>query len=65
VYDVDTEEEQRFKIVGDDEADVTNGKVSVSSPMARALIGRTEGDDVRVKTPKGLRQIEIVKVEFV
>ena len=62
--DEDTEEEVRYKLVGDLEADVKSGKVSISSPIARALIGKTTGDSVEVTTPKGARAYEILKVEW-
>jgi len=64
VIDEETEKESRYQIVGDFEADVKNGKVSVSSPIARALIGKGAGDSVEVSTPGGGRAYEIVKVEF-
>ena len=52
-----------YRIVGEDEADLANGKISVNSPVARALIGKSEGDLVQVKTPGGLVEYEIDKVE--
>jgi transcription elongation factor GreA len=62
--DVETDEKSVYMIVGDDEADLKAGKISVSSPIARALIGKNEGDEVPVKTPKGSRTVEIVSVVF-
>jgi transcription elongation factor GreA len=64
VIDEDTEKEASYKIVGDQEADVSKGKISVSSPIARGLIGKEEGDVVEVNTPGGGRSWEILKVEF-
>lgn len=64
VVDEDTEEEATYQIVGDFEADVKEGKVSVSSPIARALIGKEVGDSVEVNTPGGGRSYEIIKVEY-
>jgi len=62
--DEDTDEERKFQIVGDVESDAKNGKISLSSPIARALIGKSKGDTVEVSTPGGARSYEIVKVEF-
>ncbi|MEP3604003.1 MAG: transcription elongation factor GreA [Stappiaceae bacterium] len=62
--DEDTGEEKRYQIVGDVEADVSNGKVSISSPIARALIGKSVGDSVEVVAPAGARAYEIVTVQF-
>ncbi|MEZ5999105.1 MAG: transcription elongation factor GreA [Hyphomonas sp.] len=64
LVDVDTEEEVTYKIVGEDEADVKNGKVSITSPIARALIGKEEGDEAEVAAPSGARAYEITKVEY-
>ena len=60
--DEDTGEELTYQIVGDDEADIKHGKISISSPIARALIGKMEGDVVTVKAPGGDRELEIVEV---
>ncbi len=57
--------EARYRIVGEDEADIKNGLLSVSSPMARALIGKEEGDSISVETPSGRREYEIAEVEYV
>lgn len=64
VVDEDTDEKQVYKIVGDDESDVRSGKVSISSPMARALIGKELGDSVEVSAPGGVKSFEIIKVEW-
>ncbi len=65
LIDEDTEAEKRYQIVGDMEADVKAGKVSVSSPISRALIGKKVGDAVEVNTPGGGKSYEIVKIDFV
>jgi transcription elongation factor GreA len=62
--DEETEEEQTFRIVGEDEADISNGRLSVTSPLARALIGKAKGDSVEVSTPRGNKAYEIVTVVF-
>jgi transcription elongation factor GreA len=54
-----------YRIVGEDEADLAIGKLSVTSPVARALIGSEEGDEVTVRVPSGIRKLGILKVEFV
>ena len=64
LVDEDTGEEVKYQIVGDFEANVRQGRISISSPIARALIGRSKGDSVEVTTPKGTRSYEIVNVEF-
>jgi transcription elongation factor GreA len=64
MIDEDTEAEKKFQIVGEVEADVKSGKVSVTSPTARALIGKTVGDTVEVNTPGGGKSYEIVKVAY-
>ena len=65
VVDEDTEEEARYQIVGEHEADVKRGRVSVTSPIARAIIGKETGDVVEVITPSGAKAYEITKVEWV
>ena len=65
VIDEDTEHKAVYQIVGDYEADVKQGRISVSSPIARALIGKEVGDTVEVNTPGGGRSYEIVKVKYV
>jgi len=62
--DEETDEEQTFRIVGEDEADIRNGRLSVTSPLARALIGKGEGDSVEVSTPRGNKSYEIVTMSF-
>ena len=64
VVDEDTEEKKTYQIVGDQEADVKAGRISISSPIARALIGKEVGDAVEVNAPGGARGYEIVKVQF-
>ncbi len=64
VVDEDTEEEARYQIVGEHEADVRSGKVSIASPIARAMIGKEMGDVVEVNTPGGVKAYEILKVEW-
>lgn len=64
IYDEDTEEEFIYQIVGDYEADMESGKISISAPMARGLIGKAEGDSVKIHTPKGARSYEIISVKF-
>lgn len=64
LVDVDTEEELTYRIVGEDEADIKQGLLSVQSPFARALIGKDEGDIAAVEAPGGTRELEIVKVRY-
>ena len=64
LIDEDTEEKKVYQIVGDMEADVRSGKISISSPIARALIGKSTGDSVDVAAPGGTRASEIEKVAF-
>lgn len=64
LIDVDTEEKKTYKIVGDDEASIEHGKISISSPIARALIGKEQGDEAEVSAPGGAKAYEIEKVEF-
>lgn len=64
LIDEDSEEEKTWQIVGDYEADVKSGRISISSPIARALIGKEEGDSVEVAAPGGARAYEIAKVAF-
>ena len=64
VVESDGETEHRFQIVGDEEADFKAGKISVSSPIARALLGTYEGEVVQVKTPSGRREFEILAVHY-
>ena len=62
--DEDTDEESTYQIVGSHEADVDSGKLSLTSPLARALIGKTTGDSVEVTTPGGSKSYEVLKVMF-
>ncbi len=64
LIDEDTDEKVKYKIVGDSEANVRDGKISISSPIARALISKVKGDTAEVVTPKGARSYAIVKVEW-
>jgi transcription elongation factor GreA len=64
LVDEDTEEKVKYKIVGELEADVREGKISIGSPIARALIGKSKGDSAEVTTPKGTRSYEIVNIQF-
>jgi len=64
LVDEDTEEEKVYQIVGDVEADVKEGRVSISSPIARALIGKSVGDSVEVTAPGGARNYEILDIRF-
>lgn len=64
VYEEEEDAEHTFQIVGDDEADIKQGLISVSSPMARALIGKSVGDETAVQTPNGLRHMEILDVRY-
>ena len=65
VVDEDDGTELRYRIVGEDEADIKSGLMSITSPIARALIGKEEGDSVQVATPSGSRAYEIVRVEYI
>ncbi|CAN7273241.1 transcription elongation factor GreA [Bosea sp. LjRoot237] len=64
LIDDDTEEEKLYQIVGEPESDVKSGKVSIGSPIARALIGKKVGDSVQVNTPGGGKSYEVVSVAF-
>jgi len=63
LYNLDTEQSVTYQIVGEDEADVKNGKISVGSPISRAMMGKVEGDEITVKAPGGDVAYEIEKVE--
>ena len=65
IVDEDTEKEVKYMIVGDAEADAGKGRISISSPIARALIGKEVGDSVEVAAPGGARNYEILEVKFV
>ena len=64
ILDFSNDAESTYKIVGDDEADLKQGKISFSSPIARALIGKTAGDETTIKAPGGDRVVEIMEVEY-
>lgn len=63
--DADSGEELTYQIVGEDEADASAGLLSFNSPIARALIGKSEGDFAEVTTPQGVREFEIIKVSYI
>jgi transcription elongation factor GreA len=63
--DDDTEEEKTYQVVGDPEADASAGRISISSPIARALIGKAVGDSFEVMAPGGARSFEILKIEYI
>jgi transcription elongation factor GreA len=64
IADEDTEEELTYQIVGQDEADIKEGRLSIGAPLARALIGKSVGDSAEVTTPGGAKSYEIVSVRF-
>ena len=63
--DVENDEERIYQFVGDDEADIEQNKISISSPIARALIGNSVGDTLTIPIPKGKIEVEILEVEFI
>jgi len=65
VVDEDTEDEARYQIVGEHEADVKSGRLSLTSPLARGMMGKEMGDVVEVSTPSGVKAYEILKIEWV
>jgi len=65
VIDEETEEETQYQIVGEHEADADKGKLSITAPICRAMIGKGEGDSISVKTPKGAKDYEILTVSYV
>lgn len=65
MLDVDTDEEVRYHIVGEDEANIREGRISVTSPIARAMIGKEEGDEISLQTPGGEKSFEILKVDYI
>ena len=65
LVDEDTEEEKTYQIVGEVEADIENGRLNIRSPLARALIGKEEGDSVEVMTPGGGRCYEVLSIDYV
>ena len=65
LIDEDTEEKRTYQIVGEQEADIERGLLNIRSPLARALIGKDEGDSIDVKTPGGQRSYEVLRVQFI
>ena len=65
LVDVDTDEQKTYQIVGDLEADIKQGLIAISSPVARALIGKNEGDAITIDAPGGTREYEIVSVRYI
>ena len=65
IEDVESGERMTYQIVGEDEADISKGRLAITAPLSRALIGKTVGDSIEVRTPKGEKAYEIVKVKFV
>ena len=65
LVDEETDEEKNYQIVGETEADINAGRISIKSPLARALIGKAEGDSVEVTTPGGQRSYEVMSVTYV
>ncbi|GHG88940.1 transcription elongation factor GreA [Pseudodonghicola xiamenensis] len=65
LVDEDTDEEKTWQIVGEHEADIENGLLNIKSPIARALIGKDEGDSVEVRTPGGQRSYEVLKIAYI
>ena len=64
LIDVDTDERKTYQIVGEQEADIENGLLNIKSPLARALIGKEEGDSVEVRTPGGTRDYEVASIDY-
>ncbi len=64
LLDLNTDEEKTYQIVGEDEADIKENKISVSSPIARALIGKEEGDEITLQAPGGTHEFEILEVRY-
>ena len=65
LVDEDNDEKRTYQIVGEQEADIENGLLNIRSPLARALIGKDEGDSIDVKTPGGQRSYEVLRVQFI
>ncbi|GMR19540.1 MAG: transcription elongation factor GreA [Gammaproteobacteria bacterium] len=65
LLNIDTDDEVTYQIVGDDEADIQAGKISVNSPIARALIGKEEGEEVDIQVPEGIKHYEVLEVRYV
>lgn len=64
LFDIDTEKEVRYQIVGEDEADIKVGKISITSPVGKALIGHTVDEEVRIVVPSGVRVYEVTNIEY-
>lgn len=64
LFDIDTDKKTTYQIVGEDEANIDHGRLSISAPLARALIGKEIGDEIDVTTPNGSKAYEILEVEF-
>lgn len=62
VIDIDTDEEMNYQLLGPEEADIKQGTISVLSPWGKAMVGKKPGDEVRVKTPGGIRQLEVIEI---
>jgi transcription elongation factor GreA len=62
--DIETDDEVVYTIVGEDEADAKQGRISVTSPVARAFLGREVGDEITVKVPKGTREFELLEIRY-
>lgn len=65
LVDLGSDEQVRYQLVGEDEADIKAGRISITSPIARALIGKSEGDVAEVRAPGGVKNYEIVEVEYI
>lgn len=65
LLDINTDQQVTYRIVGDDEADIKAGLISVNAPIARALIGKEEGEEFEVKTPGGIKEYEVVAVKYI
>lgn len=64
LLDLETDQEQVYALVGEHESDVDNGRISIKTPIARALLGKREGDEVTITLPKGVREYEVVSVVY-
>jgi len=65
LYNFETEEEVKYKIVGEDEMDIEHNKISITSPLVRAFIGKSEGDEFSIKTPNGVDTYEVVDILYI
>lgn len=65
LLDIDTEKEVKYRIVGEDEANIKQGLISVSSPISRGLVGKEEGDEISISVPGGVREFEILEVLYI